>query len=157
MPDAPIYESPTPWDDVRPDTAVIMCVDGRWRSHVQEFATSALRAEGHYDIVAVPGGIEPLTLMEFVPKDFSFLRRRLESLVAVHGTRRIVAVAHQDCSWYKERKIGPMKLDIKERQLKDLRRAASWLRETFPSIHVETYYARLTTAKPPRVVFDAIS
>jgi len=101
MPISPAYESPLPWKEIRPDTAIIMCVDGRWRPHVQEFATGHLGAEAHYDIVAVPGGIEPLTLFDLVPKDFNFLRRRLESLVEAHGTRRIVAVAHQDCAWYR--------------------------------------------------------
>ena len=33
------------------------------------------------DFLAVPGGVEPLTLFNLIPKDFNFFRRRLESLV----------------------------------------------------------------------------
>lgn len=150
------YESSLPWDPQRPQTTIITCVDGRWYPHFQEFARVHLNAGPRTDFVAVPGGIEPLTLVDLVPKDFNFLRRRLESLVEAHGTRRIVAVAHQDCAWYKARKIGPMTLDFKERQIGDLRRAAARLREMFHGITVETYYARLSDSSPPKVVFDAV-
>ncbi|MBI3449734.1 MAG: hypothetical protein HY049_12565 [Acidobacteria bacterium] len=157
MPDSPTYVSPVPWEEIRPDTAIIMCVDGRWRPHVQEFATSRLGAEAHYDIVAVPGGIEPLTLIDLVPKDFNFLRRRLETLVESHGTRRIVAVAHQDCGWYKAKLFPWRRQDPVDRQLADLRRAARWLRETFPGITVETWFARRSPEANPGVIFDAVS
>jgi hypothetical protein len=101
----------------------------------------------------VPGGIEPMTLFDLVPKDFNFFRRRLEGLVADHGTERIVAIAHQDCAWYKTRKIGPFTIDLRDRQIKDLRRAAARLREMFDGVKVETYYARLADG---RVVFEEI-
>jgi hypothetical protein len=91
-----------------------------------------------------------------VPKDFNFLRRRLESLVEAHGTRRIVAVAHQDCAWYRVRKIGPITIDLRARQIADLRRAASKLRELFTGVTVETYFARLSGTTPEHVVFDVV-
>jgi hypothetical protein len=153
---ATIYESTTPWNPERPDTVIISCVDGRWRSHIQDFTVNHLKADLHADFLAVPGGIEPLTLFDLVPKDFNFLRRRLESLVAAHGTKRIVAIAHQDCAWYKEHKIFPFKLDLRSRQLTDLKRVATRLRETFPDMTVETYYARLTESAPERVVFEPV-
>ena len=80
----------------------------------------------------------------------------LESLVEAHGTRRIVAVAHEDCAWYKARKIGPFKIDMRERQLSDLRRAAALLRRTFRDVEVLTYFARLARSSPERVIFDQI-
>jgi carbonic anhydrase len=153
---ASVYESSLAWDPQRPQTTIITCVDGRWYPHFQEFARVHLNAGPRTDFVAVPGGIEPLTLVDLVPKDFNFLRRRLESLVEAHGTRRIVAVAHQDCAWYRARKIGPITLDFRERQIADLRRAASKLREMFAGITVETYFARLSGASPERVVFEVV-
>jgi hypothetical protein len=151
-----VYESSLAWDPQRPQTTIITCVDGRWYPHFQEFARVHLNAGPRTDFVAVPGGIEPLTLVDLVPKDFNFLRRRLESLVEAHGTRRIVAVAHQDCAWYRARKIGPLTFDFRERQIADLRRAASQLREMFAGITVETYFARLSGSPPERVVFDVV-
>jgi hypothetical protein len=151
-----VYESSLPWDPERPSATIITCVDGRWYHHFQEFARVHLGAGTRTDFLAVPGGIEPMSLFDLVPKDFNFFRRRLEALVESHGTRRIVAIAHQDCAWYKSRKIGPMTLDLRERQIADLRRAAKMLRESFPDMLVETYFARLTGADPQKVIFEAV-
>ena len=152
-----MFESRLPWNPERPNTVIITCVDGRWFHHFQEFARDHLNAGERTDFVAVPGGVEPLTLVDFVPKDFNFFRRRLESLVEAHGTERIVAIAHQDCAWYKAHTVGPFTLDLRDRQLRDLRRSAAWLRRVFPDVAVETYFAHLADGAPRRVVFDVVS
>lgn len=151
-----VYESALPWDAERPTTAIITCVDGRWYHHFQEFARVYLKAGTRTDFLAVPGGIEPMTLFDLVPKDFNFFRRRIESLVEAHGTQRIVAIAHQDCAWYRTRKIGPITIDMRARQLTDLRRSADRLRKMFEGVTVETYYARLSTIDSKKVVFDRV-
>ena len=150
----PVYESTLVWDAERPNTTIVTCVDGRWYHHFQEFAREHLKAGTRTDFLAVPGGIEPMTLFDLVPKDFNFFRRRLEALVDSHGTERIVAIAHQDCAWYKSRKIGPFTIDLRERQIHDLRRSAARLREMFDGVRVETYFARLSDG---RVVFDEVA
>ena len=104
----------------------------------------------------MPGGIEPLTLIDLVPKDFNFFKRRLEALIDAHGTSRIVAIAHQDCAWYKSRRIGPITIDLRERQIRDLRHSAARMREMFPGVTVETYFARFSTDEPKRVVFEQV-
>jgi len=152
----PVYTSDLPWDAERPDTTIITCVDGRWFHHFQQFARDHLKAGTRTDFVAVPGGIEPLTLFDLVPKDFNFLRRRLEGLIEAHGTHRIVAIAHQDCAWYKSRRIGPLSIDLKSRQIADLRRAGARLREMFEGVVVETYFARLAGTQPETVVFETV-
>ena len=151
-----VYESSLSWDGDRPATTIITCVDGRWYGHFQEFARQYLNAGTRTDFIAVPGGIEPLTLMHHVPKDFNFFNRRLEALVDAHGTSRIVAIAHQDCAWYRSKNFGPIKIDMRERQIKDLQKAATLLRETFKGVTVETYFARFTADDPKRVVFEQV-
>jgi carbonic anhydrase-like protein len=153
---AGVYQSPLAWDPTRPETTIVTCVDGRWYPHFQDFARTHLGAGPRTDFLAVPGGIEPLTLVDLIPKDFNFFKRRLEALVESHGTRRIVAIAHQDCAWYKTRKLGPIALDFRDQQIKDLRRASARLREMFPGVTVETYFARLGQTQPESVVFDTI-
>jgi len=150
------YESALPWNPERPDTTIITCVDGRWYHHFQEFARLHLNAGARTDFLAVPGGIEPLTLADVTPKDFNFFRRRLESLVEAHGTRRIVAIAHQDCAWYRERARAPAAADLRNKQVADLRIAASLLRKMFERVAVEIYFARLGEADGKTVVFEAI-
>jgi carbonic anhydrase len=152
----PTYQSSLAWDPERPQTLVISCVDGRWYQHVQEFARVHLGAGQRTDFMAVPGGIEPLTLADITPKDFNFFRRRLEALVEAHGTRRIVAIAHQDCAWYRARTPAPGSPDLRTTQVADLRRAAALMREMFASVTIETYFARFGEANERTVVFEVI-
>src|SRR5262249_2340391 len=156
MPGPPVLESTTPWDGTRPPSIVVMCVDGRWRPHVQQFATAHLGADPRYDIVAVPGGIEPLTLAELVPKDFNFLHRRLEAVIAAHGSKRIVAVAHQDCAWYASRRVGMGTGSMRDRPVPEPTGAAALLGEEYPQMKIETYYARLEEGAAGKVVFDRV-
>ena len=156
MPNDVVFESRLPWDPERPHTALITCVDGRWYHHFQEFARIHLNAGDLTDFMAVPGGIEPLTLYDLLPKDFNFFRRRLEALVSAHGTKRIVVIAHQDCAWYRTRRIGPVTTDLRERQIGDLKRSARRLREMFEGVTVETYFARLSGTGPEKVIFELV-
>jgi hypothetical protein len=151
-----VYESPLAWDPERPSSVIICCVDGRWFRHFEEFARAHLEAGTRTDYLAVPGGIEPMTLFDLIPKDFNFFRRRIEALVEAHGPRRIVAIAHQDCAWYRARKIGPLQIDLRARQISDLRRGAARLREMFPTVVIETYFARLSSLTPARVQFEKV-
>ena len=54
------------------------------------------------------------------------------------------------------RKIGPVPIDLRDRQIADLRRAAARLREMFDGAAVETYFARLNGTNPEKVVFEAV-
>ena len=49
-----------------------------------------------------------------------------------------------------------LRVDLKDRQVTDLRRAADRLREMFPGVAVETYFARLSGTSPERVVFEEV-
>jgi hypothetical protein len=76
-------------------------------------------------------------------------------LVGTHGIRQIVLIAHENCGWYRDRKIGPFTIDLKARQLADLRQARALLQEWFRDARVETYFARVE-GTPPRATFDAV-
>ena len=150
------YLTELPWSPDRPETVVITCVDGRWYRHFQEFAREHLKAGPCTDFMAVPGGVEPMTLEDDVPKDFNFFRRRLEALVESHGTRRIVLIAHQDCAWYRERLNDVSAETLRAKQVADLRRAASWLRTRFDGVAIQPYFARRSGTSPEKVVFEAV-
>jgi hypothetical protein len=150
-----MYQSRVEWREARSPTLVIACADGRWRDHIEDFAANALKIDAAYDLLMVPGGAEPLALADLIPKDFNFLRRRLDMLVRSHGIRRIIIIAHENCGWYRERKIGPLTLDLKARQLADLRQARARMEEWFGDAAIETYYARVD-GTPPRATFEAV-
>jgi carbonic anhydrase len=157
MPIEQAYVTELPWDAQRPDTVVITCVDGRWYRHFQEFARTHLQAGPCTDFMAVPGGVEPMTLADDVPKDFNFFRRRLEALVEAHGTGRIVVIAHQDCAWYRSRMSDASAEAMRAKQVADMRRAASWLRNRFAGVAVQSFFARLSGTQPQKVVFEEVS
>jgi hypothetical protein len=150
-----MYQSGAEWREQRSPTLVIACADGRWRDHIEDFAANGLRIDPAHDLLRVPGGAEPLALGDLIPKDFNFLRRRLEMLVRSHGTRRIVIIAHENCGWYRERKIGPLTLDLRARQLADLRRGRAVMQEWFGDVTIETYFARVE-GTPPRATFEVV-
>jgi hypothetical protein len=150
-----MYQSRCEWRDARSPTLIIACADGRWRDHIEDFAANGLHVDAAYDLLMVPGGAEPLALADLIPKDFNFLWRRLEMLVRSHGTRRVVLIAHENCGWYHERRIGPFTLDLKARQLADLRRARARLQEWFSDVAIDTYFARVE-GTPPRATFESV-
>jgi len=150
-----VYQSRAEWREERSPTLVIACADGRWRDHIEDFAANALKIDPAYDLLMVPGGAEPLALADLIPKDFNFLRRRLDLLVRSHGIGRIILIAHENCGWYRERKIGPFTLDLKARQLADLRQARARMKEWFGDVAIEMYYARVD-GTPPRATFEPV-
>lgn len=150
------YHSQLPWVLDRPTALVIACSDGRWRPHIQDFVTNCLHLDPHFDVLQVPGGAEPLTLADRVPKDFNFFRRRLDMLMRIHRLRRIVMIAHENCAWYHELAIQHGKMDLRSRQIADLRYVRTQLRDFFGGVAIETYYARLD-GNGSQVIFEAVT
>jgi hypothetical protein len=149
------YTSRLAWTGERPDTLVVACSDGRWWHQIQEFVAHLGAAE-RTDMFIVPGGVEPLTLADVMPKDYNFAHRRLEMVMRMHRVQRVVAIAHHDCAWYRTRPIGRGRGVLRDQQVADLRAAARWLVERFPNLRVETFYARLAGTDPERVAFDPV-
>jgi len=147
-----VYRSAQPYSAEQPEALAIVCSDGRFLAPTLEFVQEHLGLR-RYHLLVFPGAIHPLTLANLLPKEFKTARRKLTFLVEKHPIRRIVCVAHEDCGWYKDFKIGPWRLDLKERQLKDLEHAARVLHEWFPHVATELYYARLDGET---VVFDRV-
>ena len=150
-----VYESGLQWDPERPDTLIITCVDGRWYRHFQEFARVHLAAGERTDYVAVPGGIEPMTLSDRVPKDFNFFRRRITSVIEAHGTERIVAIAHQDA---RGTAPGCPVVGDRSKRSPDCRFAARGVvaAQDVAGVRVETYFAHLSGTSPEKVRFETV-
>ena len=123
------------------DTLVVHCSDHRIQAAVQEFLNNSLKLNGSYDALAIPGGPQALTLVEYLPKLSWALGKWLRFLVDAHELKRIVLIAHQDCGWYKQL---PFHLfgssEPRTQQEDDLRRARRSLASNFPQVGVELYY-----------------
>ena len=145
-----VYESDVQWDPERPDTLIITCVDGRLVSPLPGVCARAPRGRRANRL---RGGARRHRAHDPVgprAKDFNFFRRRITSVIEAHGIERIVAIAHQDCAWYRAQLPRSPAIDLKRCQIADLRRGASLLREMFAGVTVETYFAHLTETSQKR-------
>src|SRR5438067_9178462 len=61
------YRSKNPLTMVEPEALVIYCSAARYQQHFEEFLVEGLKLE-NYSLLAIPGGIQVLNLLEYLPK-----------------------------------------------------------------------------------------
>ena len=130
------------------DTLVVHCSDYRIQPGIREFLNDGLRLNGNFDLLAIPGGPQALTLVEYLPK-FSWAGWKwFRFLLERHELKRLVLIAHDDCKWYE---TLPVHLHgskvLRQRQEEDLRRVHTTLESDFPGLIVEAYYSRGTMSR----------
>lgn len=135
---------------VRP-AIVIHCSDPRFQSAFQEFVRRELGVE-RYSLIAVPGGPQFLTLFEYLPKFAWAGWRWVKFLAGLSEADRAILIAHCDCRWYLDMRFAAVE-ELRERQMRDLRRVRQEWGERFGSTRVELYYA---TLQGDHVEFEAI-
>jgi len=134
------------------DTIVIHCSDPRYQGHFQEFLRGGLGL-ANYGLVAVPGGPQFLTLVDYLPK-FSWAGWRwVKFLADFTKARRAVLIAHDDCRWYVDGGFWQRRGNLRERQVRDLEEVRAQIAQRFPGIVVDLYYARLDG---DHAVFEAL-
>ncbi|MGH9777061.1 MAG: hypothetical protein ACRD5I_01495 [Candidatus Acidiferrales bacterium] len=120
---------------------VVQCSDPRYQPHFHDFLRRGLKLE-RYALLAVPGGAQFLTLVDFLPK-FSWAGWRWVKFIGdIAPPSRVILIAHDDCLWYKHVRRGKP-AEIHAKQIGDLRRVEVGVRERFRGVAVELYYARL--------------
>lgn len=138
----PAYQLSSRLRELEADVLVIHCSSHRFQAAIHEFLNHVLNLDENYDLLVIPGGPQCLTLVEYLPK-FSWASWRwFRFLVEAHELKRLVLIAHQDCSWYKDL---PFHLhtspEPRQRQEEDLRRVCHALLRDFPEVKVDLYYA----------------
>ena len=139
-----------------PDVLAIHCSDHRFQAGFAEFLDQKLNLGENYDLLAIPGGPQCLTLVEYLPK-FSWAGWRwFRFLVEAHDLRRLILIQHQDCGWYRELPLHlHSSTSPRERQEQDLRRARAALAKERPELGIELYYAGWDASD--HITFDAVS
>ena len=121
---------------------VIHCSDPRYQPHFQDFLRKNLDIT-NYGLIAVPGGAQLLTLMDYLPK-FSWAGWRwVKFMVDLTKPRRIILIGHDDCRWYLDLRFGHDPARLREKVTADLQRARAGIRERFGGASVDLYWARL--------------
>jgi hypothetical protein len=141
-----VYKTTVRVGPEKTDALVVMCSDRRYRAAAEEFLARGLGLT-NYDVFGVPGGVYMLSFADALPKQLKVGMRLLKFVLENHTPPRVVLIAHEGCSRYREgfssflRRPG---FTIEGKQRHDLNQVASELRETFSWIKVETFYARET-------------
>ena len=88
--------------EATPEAVVITCGDPRFQAAFREFIEVKLGlAQGNYIPFVIDGGAGVLGRPESLPKEFKFVKERLELFKERFGSiRRIILVNHEDCSYY---------------------------------------------------------
>jgi hypothetical protein len=122
---------------------VIHCSDPRFQPHFQDFLGRGLGLES-YGLIAVPGGAQFLTLVDYLPKFAWAGWRWVKFMVDLAKPERIILIAHDDCRWYLDLRFGrPDPARLRERLAQDLQRVRAALAERFGDRRIELYFARL--------------
>jgi hypothetical protein len=131
---------------------VIHCSDPRYQAPFHEFVRNELGLD-KYALLAVPGGPQFLTLGEYLPKFAWAGWRWVKFLGDLGNSARIILIAHEDCRWYLDGRFGPAPANLREKQIRDMRRVCAALRERFGEVGIELYYAR---KEQGRAVFEVL-
>jgi len=136
------YKSSLNFDRAPAEALVFQCSDHRTGAALRDFLDNGLSLKGNYDLLAMPGGPQCMTLVEYLPKLSWALSKWIRYLVDTHELKRLILIAHEDCGWYKQLPFHLLgSSDPRHRQEDDLRRVKQVLARDFPHLRVELYYA----------------
>lgn len=152
--------------DVKPEAIVIHCSDPRFQPAFAQFLRDELHlSEGQYIPIVVGGGAGVLAHPERLPKEFKFLRDRLEQYRGsiFPSARRIILINHEGCRYYEGLKkralgfIGSQKV-LARQPHDDLSAVVRIFARVLPHLGVtlEPYYARFADDSQTRIVFEKI-
>ena len=146
------YQSPIPYVGERIHAAAIYCSDGRVGEHFDDFLTNGLCLP-RYDRVALPGGPACLAGHREAHLEQAGVLDELRFLVEAHELDRVVLIQHEACAFY-EARLGVSGAEMKTRQIDDIARATTLIKDQLGIAKVEAYFARRTGAT---MHFDVIA
>ena len=109
---------------------MITCFDARFDLAVRKFLKR--RGVVVFDQVKIPGGVKSLAAPE-CDTDRDFVLRMVRTSMRLHGSARVLIVAHRECGAYPDAPIDLVAADAL--------RAKEFLRASEPSLAVECYFA----------------
>jgi hypothetical protein len=150
----------------RPEAIVVHCSDPRFQAAFEQFLAQELHLEkGGYIPIIIGGGAGALGHPEHLPKEFKFLRDRLEHYKNVFPTvHRIVLINHEGCRYYQTLKVKTLAFlglghnPTPEHAREDLSLVARAFQHLLSHLgyQVELYYARFADPDRSRVVFEKV-
>jgi carbonic anhydrase len=125
-----LFHFDSPREIHRADACVITCFDARFDLVVRKFLQR--RGVVTFDHVNIPGGVKSLVSPE-CDTDRDFVLRMVRTSMRLHGTERVLIVAHRECGAYADAPVDVV--------IADAIRAAEFLRSSEPQLAAECYFA----------------
>jgi len=147
-----VYRCREPQEQGSTEALVIHCSAARFQQYFDEFLTQGLGL-GRYSVIAVPGGAQVMTLVDYLPKFAWAGWRWTKFLVDVDKAPRVILIGHEECRWYHHLRFWDTSTPVRGGIVRDLERVRAALRERYPGVQVDLYYARMDGG---RVVFDSL-
>jgi hypothetical protein len=124
-----------------PEAVVVHCSDYRFRAATQEFLRRELGLHS-YDLLALPGGPHFASMWDLLPKHYTVGKQHMAFLIRGHELKRIILIDHSDCSFFKHRlSFFYPEPSFNEKQIANLKRAGGVIRDWFPTLTVNAYFA----------------
>jgi hypothetical protein len=152
--------------DPKPDAIVIHCSDPRFQPAFEQFLANELGlVKGGYVPIVVGGGGGVLGHPEQLPKEFKFIKERLEHYRKAFPTiRRVVLINHEECRYYESLKgktlafLGPRFVISPEHAREDLSLVSRAFQKLLGHLGwtVELYYARIADAQHGKIEFEKL-
>jgi hypothetical protein len=150
----------------KPEAVVVYCGDPRFQTAFEGFIANELKlAKGQYIPLVVGGGAGVLAHPERLPKEFKFMKERLEMYQQLfHSIRRIILINHEDCKYYSflgERVLGAVGSRLTwlaDHAREDLPVVADVFKRLLAHLHlpIELHYASFADPEHTKIVFDQV-
>jgi hypothetical protein len=152
--------------EAQPEAVVVYCSAPRFQTAFDQFIEKELGLrKGQFIPLVIAGGAGPLAHPERLPKEFKFMKDRLE-LFRKHypSINRVVLINHEDCVYYRmlaEKIPGFLQghaADLLHRAGEDMPLIAQVFNRLLSHLGLQTeyYYARFADPDHTRVIFDLL-
>jgi hypothetical protein len=145
-----------------PRAIVIHCSDPRFQDAFQKFIEGTLGLEkGKYIPFVVAGGAGALARPDSLPKEFKFMKERLE-LFREHfkSIDRIILINHEDCAYYKNlgRALSTLQSFHVHLPLDDMKLIEQVFARLLSHLgmQLDLYYAKFANDSHTQVTFEPI-
>jgi hypothetical protein len=145
------------------DTVVVYCSDPRFQAAFEGFLWNELHlGTGSYIPIVVAGGAGALARPHELPKEFKFMKERLElARDNFSSIRRIILITHEDCRYYESMRnkvlgfLGPRLAGLIGPR-EDLPAVAGVFKNLLSGLglSVELYYARFADEARTKITFE---
>ena len=153
--------------DPKPAAIVVHCSDPRFQGAFEEFLEQELHLpKGGYIPIVVGGGAGVLGHPEQLPKEFKFLKERLEHYRQIFPTaHRIILINHEGCRYYQNLKSRALAMIGSRLHLPldlgrdDLGLVAESFRHFLSHLgySVELYYAKFSNPEHTHIEIEKVS